>query len=134
MIGLRLAALGALVLVGCAQAVDREPVYVRAGQPLELENVDIAKHPIIIEFREGDVIPLDVEVGGDVIASPAGASVPLTAKRTFFVRVDEKGLKLSLDGKDFAGKARVPGSFALGLGVTKAGTRASLRITTPAHP
>jgi hypothetical protein len=128
-----LAALGALFFLGCSHAVDREPVYVRAGQSVELTSFDITKQPIVIEFREGDVLPLDIVVAGDVIASPEGTSVPLTAKRNFFVRVDTKGLKFSLDGKDFDTKPRVPGAFALGLGVTKAGTRASLRITTPAR-
>jgi hypothetical protein len=131
--GRRLAALGALLLVGCTHAVEREPVHVRAGQRVELTGVDITKQPIIIEFHEGDVLPLDIVVAGDVIASADGVSVPLTAKRTFFVRVDSKGLKLSLDGKDFDTKPRVPGTFTFGLGVTKEGTRASLRIATPVH-
>jgi hypothetical protein len=129
--GRRLAVVSALLLVGCSHAMG-EPVYVRAGQPIELTNFDITKQPLIIEFHEGDVLPLDIVVAGDVIASAEGASVPLTAKRTFFLRLDTKGLKLSLDGKDFDTKPIVPGSFQFGVGATKAaGTRASLRVTTP---
>jgi hypothetical protein len=106
---------------------------VRAGQSVELTGFDITKQPVIIEFHEGDVLPLDIVVAGDVIASADGVSVPLTAKRTFFARVDSKGLKLSLDGKDFDKRPLVPGTFMFGLGITKEGTRASLRITTPVH-
>jgi hypothetical protein len=123
----------ALLLAGCAHSVDGPPVRVRAGQlPEGIGALDLTKRPLIIELREGDVLPLDVLVDGDLIGSPEGASIPLTAKRTFFVRVDANGLKISRDGVDFDAKSRVPGSFQLGVGVTRAtGTRATLKITTP---
>src|SRR4051794_15938755 len=102
--------LGALSASGCAGA-GKEAIHVRPGEMRDLSHVDLSKQPIIVEVREGEVVPLDVVVAGDLIASPEGATIPLTAKRAFFIRIDEKGVKLSVDGKTFDGKARVPGSF-----------------------
>src|SRR5690242_2282695 len=88
----RLRTFGALTLAGCSGAV-QEPTYLRSGDVTDLSHVDLSKQPIIIELHEGDVIPLDVIVAGDLIASPEGASIPLTAKKPFFIRVDNQGLK-----------------------------------------
>lgn len=121
----------AALLAGCAHAPAREPIRIRPGQAVDLPPSELQGRPIIIELREGDVIPLDVLVDGGLVASPPGASVPLTVKRPFFLRIDERGLRISLDGKDFDTKPREPGAFAFGLGATKEGTRAQLRIKTP---
>lgn len=109
-----------------------DPVRVRAGEPRDLRNIDVRQHPLIIEFREGDNLPFDVNVEGDLVASPKEASIPLVAKRTFFLRVDADGIKVSLDGS-FKDTARTRGSMAFGMSVTSAGTRAGLTIRTPAQ-
>jgi hypothetical protein len=118
---------------GCAQT-NRPAILVRAGtHPDEavLRTFDPKKQSLVIELREGDIVPLDVTLDGDVAATPAGASIPITIKRHCFVRVDDRGLRIGFDGVTFPDKARAPGSLAVGLGMTQAGTRATLRITTP---
>ena len=85
-----------------------------------------------VELREGEVVPLDVVVEGDYFATTPGASVPVTVKRTCYMRVDDRGLRISPNGEDFDARPRVPGSFQLGVGMTTEGKRATLRLTTPA--
>ena len=109
-----------------------EPVRVRAGEARDLRGVDMREHPVIIEFREGDILPFDVNVEGDILASPKDASIPLVAKRPFFLRIDGDEIKVSRDGS-FKDTARTRGSMAFGLGVSSTGTRAGLTIRTPVH-
>lgn len=109
-----------------------EPVRLRAGESRDLRGTDLKEHPIIIEFREGDTLPFDVNVEGDLVASPKDVSIPLVAKKPFFLRIDGDEVKVSLDGS-FRDTARTRGSMALGIGVTSTGTRAGLTIRTPVH-
>jgi hypothetical protein len=70
------------------------------------------------------------------VKSPEGAPpIPLRVTRHFFLRIDEGGLKSSLDGKDFDWKPVAPGQFQLGVGVTKGeGVKANISIRTPTPP
>jgi hypothetical protein len=124
-------ALGALlgvVLTGCAN--EREVVRLGPGAAATLKDFDLHKQSLIIELRKGEVVPLDVIVEGDLFATGPGATVPVTVKRTCFVRVDDRGIRFSDDGQDFDEKPRVPGSFQFGVGVTREGKRGTLRVST----
>lgn len=124
------------VAVGCASEAVRPAVHVRPGAPPPADAMkafDPTKQSLILELNEGDIVPLDVTIEGDLAQTPPGASVPITVKRHCFVRVDDRGLRFSEDGSSFTETSRVPGKFAFGFGVTPAGTRATLRITTPSH-
>ena len=128
----RASALGlvAIVATACVHQ-ERQVVRLQPGEAVNLERLDLRKQSLVIELREGEVVPLDVLVEGDYFATAPGASVPVTVKRTCFMRVDDRGLRMSPDGRDFDEKPRVPGSFQLGVGVTPGGKRATLRLTTP---
>jgi hypothetical protein len=86
---------------------------------------------IVIAFAAGDFIPLDVAVDGPLVRSPQDAPpIALEVRRPFFLRIDEDGLRTSLDGVHF-GDNVAPGSFSMGVGATKEGVRARLHIRTP---
>ena len=124
-------ALGVLigfVLAGCAH--EREVVRLGPGAAASLKDFDLHKQSLIIELREGEVVPLDIILEGDYFATAPGASVPVTVKRTCFIRVDDRGIRISADGQDFDEKSRVPGSFQLGVWMTPEGKRGTLRLTT----
>jgi hypothetical protein len=124
-------ALGALLgfaLAGCAH--EREVVRLGPGAASNLKDFDLHKQSLIIELREGDVVPLDIILEGDYFAAAPGASVPVTVKRTCFIRVDDRGIRISADGRDFDGSPRVPGSFQFGIGMTPEGRRGTLRVST----
>lgn len=121
------------VLSGCAPpppALRVRAADVAGLGPLTLER------PIIIEFQEGDVLPLDFKLDGPFLRTPADmAPIPLRAARHFYLRIDKSGLKSSLDGQDFDWKPTLPGQFQAGLGVTKEkGFRANITIRTPRPP
>jgi hypothetical protein len=117
-------------LFACAHAA-RQTVYLRPGQAVDLRKLDMRKQSLIIPLEAGEILPLDITIDGQFVASDPGASVPLKVKQRCWVRVDDRGLRISADGRDFDAKAKKPGSFQLGLGVTNQGKRASLRIVTP---
>jgi hypothetical protein len=54
----------------------------------------------------------------EVVRLGPGAAVPVTVKRTCFIRVDDRGIRISADGQDFDEKSRVPSSFQLGVWMT----------------
>jgi hypothetical protein len=129
--GARCWALGTLlgfVLTGCAH--EREVVRIGPGAAARLKDFDLHKQSLIIELREGEVVPLDVILEGDYFGTAPGASVPVTVKQTCFIRVDDRGIRISADGQDFDEKPRMPGSFQLGIGMTPEGKRGTLRLTT----
>ena len=63
---------------------------------------------------------------------PANTTIPVTAKRTFFLRIAKEGVTISRDGHTFGQKSRVPGSFRMGVGATRErGVRGEIVLTTP---
>jgi hypothetical protein len=130
---LRMAAVIAVLATACAHE-ERRVVRLQPGEAVNLQNFDMKKQSLIIELREGEVIPLDIIFGGDYFATAPNTSVPVTVKKTCFMRVDDRGLRISDDGQNFDERPRVPGSFQLGVGMTKeGGKRGTLRVTTPAR-
>lgn len=90
-----------------------------AVEPIHLSQLD--EHapptlPLVLEVREGDRIPVRVKLSGNLIESPADVPpITLTAKRRFFVVIDEDGPRgISLDGKTLGG-ANQRGSLSLGI-------------------
>jgi len=121
-----------LLCTACAHATDLEPIRILPGQPTAYDDATLRERPVVVEFHEGDVIPFDFTLEGDLVAAPP-TSIPMTVKRPFFLLIDpKKGLRTSLDGKSFDDKPRTPGSFRLGVSVTKdKGAHAELHIKTP---
>jgi hypothetical protein len=119
-------------LPACAHSA-RQTIYLEPGQPVDLAKVDLHKQSLIIRLAAGEIVPLDISIDGEFVASDPGASIPLKVKRSCLVRVDDRGLRISADGKSFDAKPRKPGSFQFGLGVSEGTKRATMRIVTPAH-
>jgi hypothetical protein len=119
-----------LVLAGCA-STQPPPLRVHARDLATLPPLTDGQ-PVIVEVEAGDVIPLDVSVDGELLASPKDTkAVPLIAKRRFFLRVAADGIQTSLDGVSFDGKSKQPGRLTVGVSVTRAGVRGRVDIVTP---
>lgn len=123
----------ALTSVACASTLP-PPRIVRlrdlgSGQPLA------EGQALIVELDEGDVIPLKLAIHGAFLETPAdNPTVPIRVKRHCFVRLDKRGLKTSLDGKNFDWSPVAPGTFRIGLRVTKEGAQAEMDFQTPTPP
>ena len=111
----------------------KEGDSVEPGEPIDLETFDPRTQSLIMPLAAGEVLPLDIVIDGDYVASEPGASVALHVKQSCFVRVDDRGLRISPDGRDFDAKPRRKGSFQLGLGVTDKGKRVTLHVIPPAR-
>ncbi len=127
-----LATLGASVM-GCAAMPPAR--YVKSKDLGALEQPIAPGTPIVVEFEEGDVIPLTVTIDGPFVKSPEGAApIQLRVTRHFYLRIDKNGMKSSLDGKTFDWKPERPGEFQVGVGVTREGPKAHISIRTPTPP
>lgn len=127
-----LAALALASTAACAPAI--EPIRVRASELGKLRAQATPGAPIVIEFAEGDVIPIDFTFSGDLIElTPPSPNLAFRAKRRFFVRVAADGLKVSTDGVHFGERPKEPGSFRLGLSVKPEGARVEVGVKMPKH-
>jgi hypothetical protein len=132
-LALSLAPLALALLAGCAHAPD--PVRVRLDQLGTLGPVDFREHPLVLEVREGDVIPIDLAFQSELAElTPPAPGLAFRARRRFFLRISGDGLAVSLDGVHFNQRPVTPGTFALGLGVHKEGARFDVRVHMPTHP
>jgi hypothetical protein len=118
---------------GCAQPA-LSPVRMRAGDWRPSAGV-AAGHPLVLDFKAGDRIPVSIQVDGEIIeTTPSLSAIWLTAKRDFSVRIRGSEIKTSLDGIHFDDKPAAPGRFQLGLGpAPEGGPKLSLHVTTPVH-
>ncbi len=75
---------------------------------------------LVVEFQAGDRLPVDLQFDGeDFVLERKDAELTLVARQHCFVRFGEGGIRVSLDGKTFDQKPRVPGSFMIGLHATR---------------
>jgi hypothetical protein len=71
----------------------------------------------IVEFREGDELPVTLEAHGDLLESRATSPSYIRVKKNFWLRVDENIVAISLDSKTFKNLRDVlTGSLEVGTG------------------
>ncbi len=131
----RILACGLLLVLGttaCGRPQPATPVRIRLHEVGPEVGAALQDgRAVIIELQKGDVLPLHFSVAGDNLATPGDlAAIPLVAQRHFFLRVSPEGIAASDDGVTFE-PPKVPGSFRVGLKMTKDGTAAEIEIHTP---
>ena len=128
--GISKAALLSLFLVACG-APRPEPLIVRAADLGKVHRESL-RQPLVVEFDEGDTLPLAFSLDGPFIKTAADApTIPLRVVRHFYLRIDDRGLRASLDGKNFDAKPAAPGQFRIGVGSHDGKLGAEIAITTP---
>jgi hypothetical protein len=126
-----LAALSSMAACG-AHAV--EPIRVKYATLEQDPNAVHFDRPTVIEFSEGDVIPVELHFDGELFdLRPASPKMELLAKHHCFVRIEAGGMHASLDGNDFEARPKVPGRFRIGFETGKAGPMLLVEIATPRH-
>ena len=117
-------------LVGCGSAP--AAVLVRAADPSAFKDLRPGQ-PVIVEFNEGETIPLSLVVRGQFIETRSDTpSVTLVAKRHFFLRIQGNQMKASADGH-FDETQTAKGVFDIGFNLDASGTKAHIAIVTPTY-
>lgn len=69
----------------------------------------------LIEFRQGDTLPVSVTAEGDFFETAQAQTTPLKMKKDVWMKVDGTKYEFSLDGKTFKPLPQVAqGSFSIG--------------------
>jgi hypothetical protein len=117
-------------LAACAPAPPA--VLVHASDPSALKGLRFGQ-PFIVEFNQGETIPLSLVIRGQFIETPPDANpVTLVAKRHFFLRVQGRQVQTSADGH-FDEKQTARGAFDIGFNFDASGTKAHIAIVTPTY-
>jgi len=70
---------------------------------------------LIVEFRQGDIIPLTVKTEGDLLETTNVSPSDVTVKTNFWVKLKQNDVTMSLDGATFEPfKDLITGSFTVG--------------------
>ena len=70
---------------------------------------------LTVEFRQGDEVPLNFQAEGDLLETKVSNPSYLGVKRTFWVRMEQKQILMSLDGVNFKPFNQIiGGSFTVG--------------------
>jgi hypothetical protein len=81
-----------------------------------------AKQEVIVEFRQGDEIPVSFSSEGDLLESTVTGVGYVKVKRSFWMRICQSGIEMSLDGSQFKPLSDVvSGSFTAGAGAQTPG-------------
>lgn len=117
--------LGLLLLgiseVGGAAAPARaiRAVDMKSSDWNEIQN---AKQNVVVEFRQGDEIPVSFASEGDLLESTVTGVGYVRVKRDFWMRICQTGIEMSLDGTTFKPLSDVvSGSFTAGAGAQSPG-------------
>lgn len=72
---------------------------------------------LLVEFRQGDRLPLSLVVQGDLLESHNPSAQDILVKRNFWIQADRSKIRISLDGRDFREIPEVlTGSLTVGAG------------------
>jgi len=65
----------------------------------KLRNGEI--NELIVEFRQGDTLPVTMNVGGDLLGTKDNRPSSVLVKRGFFIKFEQDHLWMSLNGADY---------------------------------
>jgi hypothetical protein len=70
---------------------------------------------LTVEFRQGDRLPVTLQAKGDMIETSESAASYVVVKRPFWVRLEQDGIQVSLDGSTYKPfKDAVGGNLTVG--------------------
>ena len=75
----------------------------------------LSKKTHVVEFRQGDQVPLNFKADGDLFDSKNDFDNILNIKRTFFIKVSQNNISLSMDGNVYKPiKEAIKGNLSVG--------------------
>lgn len=69
----------------------------------------------VVEFREGDLVPLNFVAGGDLFESKDNTNNIFVIKKDFFIKVKNNSVMISMDGNSYMSlRDVISGKFSIG--------------------
>jgi hypothetical protein len=112
--------LGVILLAGAAHSKTFHAGDMTSNQWSQL----MASGPqeVVVEFRQGDEIPISFASEGDLLETSQTGISYVKVKRSFWVRIHQNDIEMSLDGSTFKPfKEVISGSFTAGAGANQPG-------------
>ena len=89
-----------IVLIFTVGSVHGKTIRITKLDTLNLNQIISSQNQeYVIEFREGDLIPLHFEAKGDFIETRKSLLNDLIVKRDFYIKIKKGNISLSLDGR-----------------------------------
>ncbi len=85
-----------------ASAAEAKTARFQSIKPEEWAGMMAGTSDLTVEFRRGDLLPVDVKASGDLLATKGAGSVTIEVQQTFYLKAEGNDLLLSVDGVDFA--------------------------------
>lgn len=71
---------------------------------------------LVVEFREGDELPVSLEAEGDLVATRQASTTYINVKKNFWMRLSQNDVVMSFDGQKFLPINKlITGSFTAGV-------------------
>ena len=116
------------MVLGALHYSEAKIVRIYDLQDQDFEDLDGKKiDELIIEFRQGDKLPLTLKAEGDLIESSSKSAVPtdFLIKRNFWIKFERDALTMSLNGDNFGPVSdSLTGNLSVGARVNKPSNRA----------
>ena len=97
----KLLMIGILVLSGVAHAGEKVVRATDLGTTMQSGLTNGGFSNVIIEFRQGDELPMTLEVQGDLAETTQASVSRIGIKKNFWIRLSQNNLEISLDGTTF---------------------------------
>lgn len=92
---------GMLVLTGAAQASGKVVRATEMGSTMWSDLTRGKLSDIVVEFRQGDELPVSFEAQGDLIETRQSSVSYVGIKKNFWLRLSQNNVEISLDGTTF---------------------------------
>lgn len=77
---------------------------------------------LIVEFRQGDQLPVNISAKGDLLETVQAGTAYVTVKRNFWLKLQNDDIQMSLDGATFKPiKDAVDGTLSAGTSADESG-------------
>lgn len=98
---MKLLVVGVLLLSGVAQASGKVVRATEMGTTMWSDLTKGKLGDVVVEFRQGDELPVTFEAQGDLIETRQTSVSYVGIKRNFWLRLSQKDVEISLDGMTF---------------------------------
>lgn len=118
-----LALFATIVAAATSEAKTVRATEITPGMLAQLKSNDA----LVVEFRQGDQLPVNISAVGDLIETAGSGSTVVTVKRNFWLMLQNNDVQISLDGSTYKPiKEVLTGSLSADAEASQPGSPANL--------